>query len=435
MKCPITVSVLILASVSTTAWKWFPILPKFGARGTSPPPNTTPAVSSFSYPSRIGSPRQPSPLQQQPGNKRDIVDPLLNDQENAMISLFERARPSVVYISTFMQTFNPLQLNVMEVPNQTGSGFVWDAFGHVVTNYHVLGSAPLAQNDVQITFLNDDGFRETWRAKVRGVDADKDIAVLKLTEDTTDRRGRETSVRRPIRPISLGSSKNLRVGQFAIAIGNPFGLDQTLTTGVVSGLGRQVMSPTRKAIYNMIQTDAAINPGNSGGPLLDSSGQVIGMNTAIYSTSGASAGIGFAIPIDTMKVIVETIIQEGKVTRPSTGILFYNGPYQAQSLGVDRGLVVVSVVPGSPAANAGIRGISRNAFSSMTLGDIVISVDGVRVDSEADFLRAIDGNLIGDTITLGVLRYIDDSRTKEGSRRAVETTLKLKLARSPTSQR
>ena len=232
-----------------------------------------------------------------------------------------------------------------------------------------------------------------------------------------------------------------------IALGNPFGLDQTLTTGVVSGLGRQVQSPTRRPIYNMIQTDAAINPGNSGGPLLDSSGQVIGMNTAIYSTSGASAGIGFAIPIDTMKVVVEQIIREGKIVRPFTGLQFYTGPYQAQSLGVDRGLVVLSVVPGtievdmiwyklqrdlilysyvstfipsafldtslmnivqtptkptfytlthvlssppfdtslmniagSPAAMAGVRGISRNSFSSMALGDIVISVNGVRVD-------------------------------------------------------
>jgi len=402
--------------------------------------------------------------------KSGIIDPLLNEQENAMISLFERVRPSVVYISTFLQAFNPLQLNVMEVPNQTGSGFVWDAFGHVVTNYHVIGPTALT-SDVQITFLNDDGCRETWRAKVRGVDADKDIAVLKLTEDTTDRRGRESMARRAIRPVPLGVSKSLRVGQLAIAIGNPFGLDQTLTTGVVSGLGRQVMSPTRKPIYNMIQTDAAINPGNSGGPLLDSSGQVIGMNTAIYSTSGASAGIGFAIPIDTMKVVVETIIRDGKVTRPSTGIVFYTGPYQAQSLGVDRGLVVVSVAPGSPGANAGIRGISRSSFSSMALGDIVIAVNGVRVDryvrpphslsalslypahsltspavtlaprrlafrSEADFLRAIDGSLVGDTITLGVLRYIEDgSRRAEGARRAVETTLKLKLSVPAQTQR
>ena len=159
------------------------------------------------------------PQTSQPGNKRDIVDPLLNDQENAMISLFERVRPSVVYISTLVQTFNPLLLNVMEVPNQTGSGFVWDAFGHVVTNYHVIGSNAVLQSDVQITFLNDDGFRETWRAKVRGVDPDKDIAVLKLTEDTTDRRGRDDTVRRPIRAIPLGASENLRVGQFAIAIG------------------------------------------------------------------------------------------------------------------------------------------------------------------------------------------------------------------------
>jgi S1-C subfamily serine protease len=164
------------------------------------------------------------------------------------------------------------------------SGFVWDSDGHIVTNYHVLGPAA---NDVLITFLNDDGSRNSWRAKVRGVDKDKDIAVLKLYDESDNKK---VLTKENVRAIQIGSSKNLRVGQFAIAIGNPFGLDQTLTTGIVSGLGRQVASPSRKPIYNMIQTDAAINPGNSGGPLLDSSGAVIGMNTAILSTSGASAG-------------------------------------------------------------------------------------------------------------------------------------------------
>lgn len=153
-----------------------------------------------------------------------------------------------------------------------------------MTNYHVLGPTV---NDVLITFLNDDGSRNSWKAKVRGVDKDKDIAVLKLYEESDNKK---VLTKESIQPIQIGSSKNLRVGQFAIAIGNPFGLDQTITTGIVSGLGRQVASPTRKPIYNMIQTDAAINPGNSGGPLLDSSGSVIGMNTAILSTSGASAG-------------------------------------------------------------------------------------------------------------------------------------------------
>ena len=398
----VTVALLYPLWASCISTAWFPKLVRWNAAPAVAPPR--PAAVRFGPPLSSSPPPSSSSSNSNSINsgsgslfgssggtvagaggsngKSGIIDPLLNEQENAMISLFERVRPSVVYISTFLQAFNPLQLNVMEVPNQTGSGFVWDAFGHVVTNYHVVGPSAV-NSDVQITFLNDDGFRETWRAKVRGVDADKDIAVLKLTEDTTDRRGREGAARRAIRPVPLGASKSLRVGQLAIAIGNPFGLDQTLTTGVVSGLGRQVMSPTRKPIYNMIQTDAAIKPGNSGGPLLDSSGQVIGMNTAIYSTSGASAGIGFAIPIDTMKVVVETIIRDGKVTRPATGIVFYTGPYQAQSLGVDRGLVVVSVAPGSPAANAGIRGISRSSFSSMALGDIVIAVNGVRVDRYA----------------------------------------------------
>ena len=156
-----------------------------------------------------------------------------------------------------------------------------------MTNYHVLGPST---SDVLITFINDDGSRNSWKAKVQGVDADKDIAVLKLFAESDNKK----QTIEQVRPIQVGTSKNLRVGQFAIAIGNPFGLDQTLTTGIVSGLGRQVASPTRKPIYNMIQTDAAINPGNSGGPLLDSSGSVIGMNTAIYSTSGASAGDNIA---------------------------------------------------------------------------------------------------------------------------------------------
>ena len=208
MRSSCFVCCLLMVVVSVTS-KWLR-LPKLGLRW---PMAVTRPVSPTMRTAAVGRPPT-----SQPGNKRDIVDPLLNDQENAMISLFERVRPSVVYISTFLQTFNPLLLNVMEVPNQTGSGFVWDAFGHVVTNYHVIGSNAV-QGDVQITFLNDDGFRETWRAKVRGVDPDKDIAVLKLTEDTTDRRGREDPVRRPIRAIPLGASENLRVGQFAIAIG------------------------------------------------------------------------------------------------------------------------------------------------------------------------------------------------------------------------
>jgi S1-C subfamily serine protease len=330
------------------------------------------------------------------------IDPLLSTQENAMINLFEKVRPSVVYVSTLLEAFNPMSMNVMEISSQTGSGFVWDSNGHIVTNYHVLGPT---KSEVQITFLNDDGSRNARRAKVRGVDIDKDIAVLKLIEESDVQKNKQE-----IQPIALGSSKNLRVGQFAIAIGNPFGLDQTLTTGIVSGLGRQVASPSKKPIYNMIQTDAAINPGNSGGPLLDSSGAVIGMNTAIYSTSGASAGIGFAIPIDTMKAVVEIIIRDGRVTRPNTGIRFYTGPNQARSLGVERGLVVVDVVAGSAAAVAGIRGISRISFGSIKLGDTIIEVNSMRCDTEADFLKAIDGNVIGDTIEMTVMRYIEDTK-------------------------
>ena len=355
----------------------------------------------------------------------------LTEQENAMIRLFDRVRPSVVFVSTIMQAFNPLQMNVMEVPSQSGSGFVWDVFGHIVTNYHVVGQNA---NDVLVTFVREDGSREEWRAKVRGVDADKDIAVLKLIDDYEIKHTKKSLVK----PVRLGTSKRLRVGQLAIAIGNPFGLDQTLTTGVISGLGRQVAATKSRTLVNMIQTDAAINPGNSGGPLLDSSGLVVGMNTAIYSTSGASAGIGFAIPVDTLKAVVEIIIRDGKVNRPNTGIQFYSGPDQAKVLGVERGLVVLSVVPGSAADHAGLRGVTRRdfTFSSFALGDIIVAVNGMRVDSEADFLRAIDEKVVGDTIEMRVLRYIGEVKpasvdyfaTEPKKRSAVETTLRLRLA-------
>lgn len=199
-----------------------------------------------------------------------------------------------------------------EIINNCLVGFVWDTEGHIVTNYHVLGPTV---NDVLITFLNDDGSRNSWKAKVRGVDKDKDIAVLKLYEESDNKK---VLTKESVQAIQIGSSKNLRVGQFAIAIGNPFGLDQTITTGIVSGLGRQVASPTRRPIYNMIQTDAAINPGNSGGPLLDSSGSVIGMNTAILSTSGASAGnnspLTLAIPLMQLNIFV-TMADDKKVMR------------------------------------------------------------------------------------------------------------------------
>ena len=245
----------------------------------------------------------------------------LDEYENRRIAIFEKSSPSVVFIDTFTERRDAFSTNVLEVPLGSGSGFVWDTDGHIVTNYHVIRNAQTAQiailtsdggknNDGgQATTASNASFgsssvnaytsmrpvakggkRSVFKAKVVGVDPGKDIAVLKVD-----------APKEALTPLKLGTSSNLKVGQSVLAIGNPFGLDHSLTSGIISGLGREVKSPIGRPITNVVQIDAAINPGNSGGPLLDSSGSLIGMNTAIYSPSGASAGVGFAIPIDSLK--------------------------------------------------------------------------------------------------------------------------------------
>jgi len=345
-------------------------------------------------------------------------DLFLSETEKARIRVFETVRPSVVYISRVQQAYNPMSMNVMDIPAQTGSGFVWDE-NHIVTNFHVVGND---KAELQVTFVDNEGNRDAYKAKVRGVDPDKDVAVLTLVRP-------DTKENPTLRPLSLGTSQSLRVGQTAMAIGNPFGLDHTLTTGVVSGLGRQIISPGRRPIYNMIQTDAPINPGNSGGPLLDSMGRLIGMNTAIYSTSGASAGIGFAIPVDTLKAVVETIIKDGKVVRPALGIQYLGGE-QAKLMGITKGLLVLGVAPRSAAEDAGLRGTSRSFFS-MTLGDVIVAIDGKPIGTEADFLKGLDGRKVGDTVELTVLRTVGGGANQRVGatqlKNAVELKMRLKL--------
>lgn len=213
----------------------------------------------------------------------------LAEDEKSTIVLFKQASPSVVHITTLTLRQDRVTLDVFQIPRGTGSGFVWDEAGHIVTNYHVLQEANAAQ-----VKLAD---RSTWRARLVDAYPDMDLAVLRI--DAPKKR---------LRPIPIGTSHDLQVGQKVFAIGNPFGLDQTLTTGVVSAVGREIESVTRRPIKNMIQTDAAINPGNSGGPLLDSSGRLIGVNTSIYSTSGGFMGIGFAIPVDEVNRVVPQLI-------------------------------------------------------------------------------------------------------------------------------
>jgi S1-C subfamily serine protease len=307
---------------------------------------------------------------------------LLSD-ERSTINLFRQASPAVVNITAIGVERDLFTLNLYQIPQGTGSGFVWDTNGDIITNFHVIQNADAAQ----VTLAD----QSNWKARVVGVAPDKDIAVLRIDAPASR-----------LRPIPIGTSKDLQVGQSVYAIGNPFGLDQTLTTGVISALNREIESVTRRPIQGVIQSDAAINPGNSGGPLLDSAGRLIGVNTAIYSPSGASAGIGFAIPVDIVNRIVPELIRSGKITRPGLGIQIADEQI-AQRLGV-TGLLVVDVARGSAAAKAGIQPTRRDAEGRLRLGDIITAVDGKKVESSNDLYLALEKYKVGDAITLSTLR-------------------------------
>jgi len=340
---------------------------------------------------------------------------ICEDPEAKIVGVFEKAAPSVVYIDTFTEQRDVFSPNVQEVPLGAGSGFVWDDKGHIVTNYHVVRSSRIAQIAILSRAFADDpddrkqingnlrssakGItplpnyrRNVYKARVIGVDPDKDIAVLKVDAPVFD-----------LKSLNLGCSSTLRVGQKSLAIGNPFGLDHTLTVGVISGLGREVRSPSGRPISNVIQTDAAINPGNSGGCLLDSSGNLIGMNTAIYSPSGGSAGIGFAIPVDTLKYVVEILIRDGRVVRPVIGISYLQSA-QARALGVSRGVLVLDVPTNSPAYKAGMRGTRRTEEGLIEIGDVIIQIEGDRIDSEADLFASLEKYKPGERIKVIVNR-------------------------------
>lgn len=318
--------------------------------------------------------------------------------EKTVIDLFERATQSVAYVTTYTESRGGFSLNPMETPAGTGSGIVWDSDGRIVTNFHVIRAA----SGAKITLAN----KKTYDAELVGTSADDDVAVLKINAPRSE-----------LVPIEVGSSSTLRVGQSTYAIGNPFGLDHTLTTGVLSGLGREMKSPTGRTISNVIQTEASINPGNSGGPLVDAKGRLIGMNTAIYSPSGASAGVGFAIPVDTLRVIADALIKNGKVIRPVIGISYLESA-QARALGVEKGVLVLDVPDGSEAFKSGLRPTSRQTFGSIELGDVIIAVDDDEIGNEGDLFKALDKHKVGDTVKLRVLNT-------DGER-----TLKLKLSAS-----
>lgn len=309
----------------------------------------------------------------------------LAEDEKSTIALFKLAAPSVVHVTNLARR-RDLNFNVFEIPQGTGTGFIWDKKGYVVTNFHVLENASAAK-----VMLAD---RSEWDAALVGVAPDKDVVVLKI-EAPEDR----------LSPILVGESANLEVGQKVLAIGNPFGLDQTLTTGVVSGLGREILSVTKRPIQGVIQTDAAINPGNSGGPLLDSAGRVIGINTAI--PAAVSAGIGFAVPIDTVRWIVPQIIKNGKVETIGLGITSWDDQVTAR-VGL-RGVLVRDVIEGGPAAKAGIRPTVSTREGDIP-GDLILAVDGKAVNNTRDLYRLLDQFRAGDVVTLTIHR--DDSVMK-----------------------
>jgi S1-C subfamily serine protease len=307
----------------------------------------------------------------------------LSGDERSTISLFKQASPSVVHITAIAVQRDFFSLNLYQIPEGTGSGFVWDNNGDIITNFHVIQNADAAQ----VTLAD----QSAWRARRVGVAPDKDLAVLRIDAPASR-----------LKPIPVGTSKDLQVGQSVYAIGNPFGLDQSLTTGVISALGREIESVTRRPIQGVIQTDAAINPGNSGGPLLDSAGRLIGVNTAIYSPSGASAGIGFAIPVDTVNRIVPELIRYGKVIRPGLGIQIAEDQIAAR-LGV-AGVLVVDVVPGGAAAKAGIRPTRRDASGRVRLGDVITAIDGKKTESANELFLALENYRVGAAVNLTLLR-------------------------------
>lgn len=305
----------------------------------------------------------------------------INSLEDATIRLFDANVQSVAFITTSNIQRGFWNRNLEEKPHGSGSGFIWDKEGHIVTNYHVIKGA----NKATVTLNN----QKSYEAVFVGAEPNKDLAVLKIEAPKEE-----------LQTIKVGSSEALKVGQSVFAIGNPFGLDYTLTTGIISALGREITSTNNVKIREVIQTDAAINPGNSGGPLLNSNGQLIGVNTAIYSPSGAYAGIGFSIPVDVVKWVVPDLIQYGYVKKPVLGIELLSNQQRMQF----RGAMISQVIPGKGAEKAGLRGITGDQFGRIRLGDIIIKIDDTEIESNSDLILALEKHKVGDVVKVTYLR-------------------------------
>lgn len=327
---------------------------------------------------------------------REITPPSpLTQEEKTNIQIFEESAPSVVYITAKRKQWFLYSSRPKETTSGTGSGFIWDNKGHIVTNYHVLQAR--ATHEV---VLYD---QSVYEAKLVGIYPDKDLAVLKI-DAPADK----------LAPIKVGSNQGLKVGQKVLAIGNPFGLDHTLTTGVVSALDRMLDADARgyNKIQGVIQTDAAINPGNSGGPLLDSGGRLIGVNTQIYSTSGSSAGIGFAIPVDTVNDVVPQLIESGRVKVPGLGIIPESKNERVMRYLRMEGLLINNVQSGGAAERAGLRGVRWRRDGTPVLGDIITAIDGKPITSTADLRLVLDDYKVGDEVEISYFRDGKSYKTK-----------------------
>ena len=305
----------------------------------------------------------------------------LSSEERRDIDVFRRASASVVFITNYTRQIDYFSFDAVETPSGTGSGFVWDKDGHIVTNFHVI------EDGAKFSVTLGD---QEYDATVVGTAPDKDVAVLKVDAPA----GR-------LAPLVVGRSSDLVVGQRVLAVGNPFGFDHTLTTGVVSGLGRELRSPSGRRIRDVIQTDAAINPGNSGGPLLDSSGRLIGINSAIFSPSGASAGISFAVPIDTVSRLVPQLIRYGRIKQPGIAGASLVSDAIARANGIE-GVAIYQVEEGSPSDEAGLSGIAVSRRGRPRLGDVIVAVDGKKIRNQQDLFDAFESAGVGATVKLNV---------------------------------
>lgn len=328
-----------------------------------------------------------------PSLEEEVKDLLTVEKQT--IHVYHETVPSVVNVSN-IRVADSFFYGKVEVPQGAGTGFVWDDKGHIVTNFHVVQGG----NSFVVTFHND---KKQYKAKVIGLAPKKDIAVLKLEQMPST-----------LKPIKVGASKNLLVGQIAMALGNPFGLDHSISKGIISALGRKIDGIGGVKIHDIIQTDAAINQGNSGGPLLNSKGEVIGVNTMIVSTSGSSAGLGFAVPIDTVKRIVPQLIKHGKVIRPGLGIGLLDDNMRQRYVG-DKGAAISFVDPDGAAGKAGLKGMMKDNYGRIYLGDVILKINGKDVNNLDDIYYELDKYKIGDTIELEYLR--------EGKKRKTTVTL------------